>query len=577
MLQGGINPRQRHLFPKLGEACDPVFGNAARNDATEMRQVRGDIESETVKRDPAFHAHAEGPDLGFIGAIADPDPDATIGSMRAKPKIFQRVDHPAFESMDEAADVFPALFEVEHYVADPLTRSMIGVAASATRLVDRKILRVGQFGRVCARSGGKQGRVLQKPDALGCSAFPYGGGALIHEGERFLISDGRVANPPFNVAKRFLHGGSDGEPVQIEQVAPKSRGQHNEADLRERGKMRALSISAAWEETKAILARDGQLLVTVALALVAFPTAVNALVNPDRMNNASTPWWVDLISVLASLIALAGQLALIRLAIGPSITVGGAIAHGLRRMPIYFLSVLMVVVGLIIVALPLVLLLSALGVPVDAKGVPPSPTTIVVGLFYLAIILFFGVRLLLSSPVASAEDQGPIGILVRSWHLTSGHWWPLFGFLLLIIVSAIVLLLAIGSAVGLAVVWQYVGSRGTLARWSLVGAIALLTAYSLAANFGMSITPTGWWSSEQAAAYVRAQDRVGGVLGSPASDNVVYRNSLPTSGPVGQIMIVGRCDRVYFAASTGLKTWIPIGAFSFHGGLTCRSLGAHSP
>jgi hypothetical protein len=215
--------------------------------------------------------------------------------------------------------------------------------------------------------------------------------------------------------------------------------------------MRALSISAAWEETKAILARDGQLLVTVALALVAFPTAVNALVNPDRMNNASTPWWVDLISVLASLIALAGQLALIRLAIGPSITVGGAIAHGLRRMPIYFLSVLMVVVGLIIVALPLVLLLSALGVPVDAKGVPPSPTTIVVGLFYLAIILFFGVRLLLSSPVASAEDQGPIGILVRSWHLTSGHWWPLFGFLLLIIVSAIVLLLAIGSAVGVVI------------------------------------------------------------------------------------------------------------------------------
>ena len=32
---------------------------------------------------------------------------------------------------------------------------------------------------------------------------------------------------------------------------------------------------------------------------------------------------------------LAGQLALIRLALGPSITVGGAIAHGVRRMPIY--------------------------------------------------------------------------------------------------------------------------------------------------------------------------------------------------------------------------------------------------
>ena len=36
--------------------------------------------------------------------------------------------------------------------------------------------------------------------------------------------------------------------------------------------MRQLSISAAWEETKAIIARDGSLLMAVALALVALPT-----------------------------------------------------------------------------------------------------------------------------------------------------------------------------------------------------------------------------------------------------------------------------------------------------------------
>lgn len=107
--------------------------------------------------------------------------------------------------------------------------------------------------------------------------------------------------------------------------------------------------------------------------------------------------------------------------------------------------------------------------------------------------------------------------------------------------------------------------------------IALLSAYSLAANFGMSITPTGWWSSQQTAAYVRAQERVGSLLGSPVSDNVVHRSSLPKSGPVGQIVIVGRCHGVYFAPSTGLKNWIPIGAFSFHGGVPCSFLGDHSP
>jgi len=215
--------------------------------------------------------------------------------------------------------------------------------------------------------------------------------------------------------------------------------------------MRGLSISAAWDETKAILARDGQLLLTVAVALVALPTAINSLINPSGVNSTSTPWWIDLIAVIASLIALAGQLALIRLAIGPSVTVGSAIAHGLRRMPIYFVSVFIVLIGLVIIAVPLIMLLSALGVPVGTKGVPPSPPTIIIGLFYFALICFFGVRLILSSPVASAEDRGPIAILTRSWHLTSGYWWPLFGFVLVILIGAIVLLLAVGSAVGVVI------------------------------------------------------------------------------------------------------------------------------
>src|ERR1700745_3597936 len=99
--------------------------------------------------------------------------------------------------------------------------------------------------------------------------------------------------------------------------------------------MRQLSISAAWEETRAILARDGSLMMTVALALVALPTAINNLVNPGGMNSGASAWWVDLVAFVSSVIALAGQLSLVRLATGPSITVGAAITHGLRRMPIY--------------------------------------------------------------------------------------------------------------------------------------------------------------------------------------------------------------------------------------------------
>ena len=38
--------------------------------------------------------------------------------------------------------------------------------------------------------------------------------------------------------------------------------------------MRRLSISRAWEETKSVIARDGRLLVSVALALVVLPQTI---------------------------------------------------------------------------------------------------------------------------------------------------------------------------------------------------------------------------------------------------------------------------------------------------------------
>ena len=149
------------------------------------------------------------------------------------------------------------------------------------------------------------------------------------------------------------------------------------------------------------------------------------------MSAGETPWWIDLIAVLASLVALGGQLALIRLALGPSITVGGAIAHGMRRLPIYFLAVLMLVIALFVAAIPLALLLSALGVPINQRPVPMSPALALVSIAVLIVVLIIGVRLIMSSSVASAEDVGPIQILKRSWRLTSGNFLPLLGFVLI--------------------------------------------------------------------------------------------------------------------------------------------------
>ena len=212
--------------------------------------------------------------------------------------------------------------------------------------------------------------------------------------------------------------------------------------------MSRLSISAAWEETRAILARDGRLLSSVALALVALPATATGLVSPNGFAETTAPLWIDLVMLIASLIALAGQLALIRLAIGPSITVGSAIAHGLRRMPVYLLSAIMVVLALIVIGIPFALALAALGVPLEAKPVPVSGILVIVATIYVLIVCFVGVRMVMAAPAASAEPIGSIAILRRSWTLTSGHFWPLLGFLLVFFVGAIIVLAAIVAAAG---------------------------------------------------------------------------------------------------------------------------------
>jgi hypothetical protein len=241
--------------------------------------------------------------------------------------------------------------------------------------------------------------------------------------------------------------------------------------------MRRLSISAAWDESKAIFAHDGQLLVAVALALVALPSTINGLLNPAGVSASTTPWWIDLIAVLASLIALAGQLALIRLALGPSITVGGAIAHGIKRLPIYFLAILMLVIALFLLAIPLAFLLSALGVPINQRPLPMSPALAIVSLAVMALVIMIGVRLIMSSSVASAEDAGPVQILKRSWHLTKGNFWPLLGFLLIFAVGTLILLAAVGSAASV-VIRLTVGSAQPMSAAALLLALiqALISA-----------------------------------------------------------------------------------------------------
>ncbi len=206
--------------------------------------------------------------------------------------------------------------------------------------------------------------------------------------------------------------------------------------------MARLSISKAWEEARGTVGRNGSLLTTVGLAMFVLPGVVSDLVTPDAPAGQIPPLggWTA-IAAIAILVALVGQLAVIRLAIGSGPTIGEAIGHGARRAPVYFLATLIWI-------LPF-LLVGAMLFGVIARDPQEAPPAALLALLVLAcIMLFFAIRMLMTSPVASAEALGPVGIVRRSWQLTAGNGLRLFVFFLLFIIVFVVAAMAVGAIIG---------------------------------------------------------------------------------------------------------------------------------
>jgi len=206
--------------------------------------------------------------------------------------------------------------------------------------------------------------------------------------------------------------------------------------------MSTLSISKAWEESKEIATRDGRLIAAVALALVLLPEAIfGVIVPPSPMSGEEAPSWATGLSLVVAVIGIVGQIAIIRLALGPATSVGEAITHGFKRVLPAFGALCLFVIPL---AAVLVVLLIAVGGTAAVESLNSgTPQAGIAGmiLLFVAVVILISIRFQMAVPVATAETSNPVQILRRSWDLTRGHYWRLLGFLMVALVFALVLLL----------------------------------------------------------------------------------------------------------------------------------------
>lgn len=209
-----------------------------------------------------------------------------------------------------------------------------------------------------------------------------------------------------------------------------------------------LSIGRAWDETKAVLARDGSLIVTVVLAFMLLPNLVVGLAMPAGTESGSGASL--LVFLLSIALALAAQISISRIAMGPELTMRDALALGFRRMPSLLLSWVLWLLPFVVVA---AVLLAASGIDPAALSNPQSeaqlPPGINIALMVVTVLLIVvAAHMQFLAPAAAATREGPVGLIRHSWRATRGRALKIFGLLLLIGLFFMILVVGVGSALG---------------------------------------------------------------------------------------------------------------------------------
>lgn len=218
--------------------------------------------------------------------------------------------------------------------------------------------------------------------------------------------------------------------------------------------MTMVTMGSVWDRTSEVLSGRAAMLAAIAIPTIFLPSVVrDAYVTYATPGTAPFRLIGGLLSLIAMVVLIWGQLALIAAASDPATDRARAFAIGKRRLlPVIGVTIVFLI-AVLVSLLPAMILLGLSGIDVSTVATTgkiamqgANGGMVAAAFLYLAIwsiaMLFVGARLSIWQPVLVNEHIG-LQAIARSWRLTKGATWRILGVLVLFM---IVLLVATGAA-----------------------------------------------------------------------------------------------------------------------------------
>lgn len=201
-----------------------------------------------------------------------------------------------------------------------------------------------------------------------------------------------------------------------------------------------LNVGRALGEVSEALRRSSGLYLTVALAFNVIPSLLNSLSMPVPQAPGQASALPMLLLTLVVILAIAGWIAIQRLAL-----LGERVGEAVSRAPLPTARMFGL---LLLLAIPASFVIAPF-ISAYTSGTPEMQAGASSAILMMLIVLLFPLsRLILTLPIIATESGGVFSSIRRSWLLTRGNTWKLYGIVLLALLLVGLVTFAAQAALG---------------------------------------------------------------------------------------------------------------------------------